>query len=353
MQVWIFSVINFIIILGLLVLAHEGGHYLATKRAKMRVDEFAIGMGPILARLGHHGETLFTIRWLPIGGFVKIAGMTPDEEDIEGGFSTKPWGQRVFAVFAGPLASILFGYIVFVFLCMSVGVADRPLPVVDVVSPNSEASRIGLKTGDRILAIDNQPTPNWDTMYNIVKVSGGKVITLSIKRGSSQIELKASPKNIDPLSGKFSQNAKIGFSPEYELKRLGPAQAFVFGSQFTVRMLGDMVGMFKSGKKIKENVGGPIAIVSITRKATEKGFGSLLMLAGSLSISLGFINLFPIPILDGGHILLLFVERLRGGRKLSLRAQVVVQYIGLVMIVGIFMSVMYLDIARIINHKMP
>lgn len=340
------SAINFILIISILVIAHELGHYLAAKQCGMMAEEFSVGMGPIAAKLFRRGETLFTLRWLPIGGFVRITGMMPEEEHVEGGFNTKPLRQRMWVVFAGPLASLLFGYVAITGLGMFAGVPDfeKPIPVVDDVMPKSAAARAGLQTGDRIVQIDDAPIAQWAEIRQHIRESEGKELRLTVLRGGVRIVLSAKPE-IDPLAKEF----KLGFLPSLEMRRLGPIAAVVNGTMVTGRFVGQIAGIFTHPRAMKDQVGGPIAIGRLTHSATQKGLYWIVFFAATLSISLGILNLLPIPVLDGGHLMLFTLEWLRGGRKLSPSSQMVVQYVGLAAIALIFVSVMYLDIGRLVG----
>lgn len=357
------TILAFLVIIGILVVAHEFGHFLAARLCRMQVDEFALGMGPRLLILGRQKETLFTLRAFPLGGFVRISGMEEPEHPLPPAnhFYGRPLYQRALTVLAGPLFSLLLGYFVFITLGMTAGIAtDRPINRVASVSPGSEAQRMGLRPGDLIAEIDGVSVENGNQMMKLIRERPNKRIRVLVYRGNREEVLFGTPR---PEEDTVTVNGKkqtvtigrFGFRPDSEMERLGPVESFRRGNQITLHMMQAIGGMFSKGsmRDLRDNVGGPVAIITLSGQAAQQGLGALLGLTGSLSISLGIFNLLPVPILDGGHLLLFFVEWIRRGKRLSLRALQMVQGVGLALLLMLLLLVTANDILRLITNGLP
>lgn len=353
------TTIVFILMLGVLVIAHEFGHFIVAKLCKMKVEEFAVGMGPRVVRLTKRAETEYTIRAFPIGGFVKITGMEadPSAESVPGEFYASPLWQRALVVLAGPIMSLLLGYVIFCGMGMTVGVEnpDRPLNQVFYVQDGSEASRIGMQAGDTIAQINDQPITSGKQMMRIIHNSPGKRLKLGItSRNGAKKVLFGTPKSTPLATDERVDGRKVrgllGFVPQFEKDRLGVIESISNGTIITAKMLKAIPEQVFSSK-VKDNVGGPVAIVTITNSASKQGAGAVLALTAALSVSLGFFNLLPIPVLDGGHLLLFLVEFLRRGKRLSAKLQNAVQSVGLALLLTIFVLVTANDLSKLFTHK--
>ena len=347
------TAIVFILMLGILVVAHEFGHFIVAKLCKMKVEEFAVGMGARVVQIAKKNETEYNIRALPIGGFVKISGMDadPNEAPVPGEFYSAPLWQRFLVVLAGPVMSLLLGYVIFCMMGVTVGVenADRPLNKVYFVQPQTEAARIGLKAGDTIAYINDVPITSGKQMMDVIHGSPGKRIKIRVvtAEGMSKL-LIGTPKptpSADP-NDKGKVNGLLGFVPQFEKEKLSVAKSVVNGTLITYQMLKSIPEQVFSAK-VKDNIGGPVAIVTITNTASKQGPAAVLALTGALSVSLGFFNLLPIPVLDGGHLMLFFIEYLRRGKRLSAKLQNTVQAVGLAVLLTIFMLVTANDLSRL------
>ncbi len=349
------TTITFILMLGVLVVAHEFGHFIVAKMCKMKVEEFAVGMGPRILRLAKKAETEYNIRAFPIGGFVKITGMeaNPSAEPVPGEFYSRPLWQRALVVLAGPVMSLLLGYVIFCGMGMTVGVEnpDRPLNQVYYVQPKTEAERMGLTAGDTIVQINDVKVTTGNQMMKIIHDSPGERIKLAVtsSEGGKRV-LFGTPKPTpvapaDRVNGK-SIRGLLGFVPKFETERLTVFGSIVNGTIITGKML-QAIPKLVFSPKVKDNIGGPVAIVNITDSASKQGPAAVLALTGSLSVSLGFFNLLPIPVLDGGHLLLFFVEFLRRGKRLSAKLQNAVQTVGLALLLTIFVLVTANDLKNL------
>ena len=346
---YITTALALIVLLGTLVLFHEVGHFTMAKLFRIRVDEFAFGFGPKWIRLFKRGDTEYTIHPFPLGGFVKLAGMDPGEEDVPNGFNTKPVWQRIVVYLAGALMSFALAALVFSLMGVTTGlpVTGDIVNRVEFVYPDTAAEKAGLRTADYIIAIDGEAISSGERMVKIIHGSPGKALRLTVKRGEKVFTAYATPK-AEEVDGKMI--GLLGFMPTPKLQRIGVGESVLYGMDRTrVFVVGIVTVIFS--KEVGENVGGPIAIADATKTSVKRGVFGFLQLMAILSLSLGVINLLPIPILDGGAIVLLAAEGVRG-RRLSPRTLEVAQRIGLLLIAAIFFSIMYLDLSRLVDGRL-
>jgi regulator of sigma E protease len=388
------TVITYPCILGVLVVVHEWGHFIVARLCNIRVDEFSIGFGPRAIRIGKRGDTEYNIRWIPLGGYVKIAGMEPDEEpfinardkakdllsrgssetesaiskaplfaenlpnvdetevqkqeDDINGFYSKPLWQRSMVIFAGPLISFVFGY----FLLLMMGcINGMPAAsnVVAAVRPGSVAAQIHMKVNDQIVKIDNTVIVNGDQMVDIIHGSNHKVLTLTVHRGNSTVILKGAPV-VQKDSG--TTEPIFGFTPGERFEHVGLAASIRDGNTITVTLLTMLWDMVKRHNitDFRQHARGPVGIAVATYQAVKGGFPEVYFLAAQISISLAIFNLLPIPILDGGHLLMFAVEATRRGRRLSVAQTQNYLLAGLAIIGLLFVAIMVNDISQRFHH---
>jgi regulator of sigma E protease len=338
----------FFLLLGILVFFHELGHFTVAKLLKVRVEEFAFGFGPKWITLFRLGETEYTIHPIPLGGFVKLAGEGYGEPMVEGSFNGKPWYQRWCVLFAGPLASFLLAYFVFCSLGMTVGmqVSDKTRNIVDDVMPGSLAEKAGLRVGDVIIQINDQPIRTGIEMVQAIRSKPGIPVTIVALRDHNRVVIHAVP---EPTIQEGKKIGLLGFMATPELTRVGLAQSVKYGTLATLGY-GRAVAQKIFSREVTKDVGGPIAIAKETKSSIKRGVGGYLLLIAMLSWSLGIVNLLPIPVVDGGQMLLAVIEGAKG-KRLSQRTMEVAQMIGLATIAILFVMVMYLDISKLhIGH---
>ncbi len=342
----------------LLVAAHEIGHMWVAKRFRMHVEEFAIGIGPILVRLGRDRDgTLYTIRALPLGGFVRIAGMLPDEAQHPNSFASRPLHARFLTVLAGPLASILFGFILFVLVGLTAGLpSNKTTPRIRFVQPDSPAQKAGLRIGDVIVAVNSQPVATTEQAAKIIRVSANKPIQISFRRDGQIRTVEVTPREeeITVARGKKEKIGRIGVVWHTERRREPIGVVLKQGALLTVTIT---VGIIDSLRRLLfgqgniHEVGSIISIASVTDATARLGFADVADFAAALSTMLGIVNLLPIPILDGGYLLLFLVEAIRR-RQLSAEAMARVQAIGLVIVLALFLTVFSLDLYKLVTGKL-
>lgn len=352
------SVTSFIIVLGLLIIVHEFGHFILAKMFNIKVLKFSIGFGPKL--FGRQfGETEYLLSAFPLGGYVKMLGEQNGEEvpveDADRSFAKKPVWQRFCVVAAGPVSNLLFA--VFLFF-MIFAVAGLPTPVdntvIGAVNADSPAQLAGLKAGDRIMAINGRETGKWLEVADLISNSDGKPVLLLIDRQGERLEITGQPA-IAPSRNIFGEEVAkrymLGISRSeavtYEKIPLGLAVKAGFAQTWTFIYL-TIMGIVKMIQAVipASDLGGPIMIAQMAGKQMDAGWINLVYFMGLISVNLGVLNLLPIPILDGGHLMFFSYEALRR-RPVSQRAMEICQQIGLVILVSLMIFVFYNDIARL------
>lgn len=335
-----------VFVFGLLVLVHEFGHFITAKMTGMRVDEFAIGFGPKLISR-KHGETVYSLRAIPLGGFNDIAGMDPDNNTAgERGFCAKPVLSRMIVILAGATMNFVLPILLFFVIFAALGeMKPSNEPVIGEVIAGFSAERAGLKANDRILSVDGQAVATWNEFTDKIKgVAAGQEILLQYKRGE-----EVGSVSVTPQFDSRANRALIGVQSAavYEDKSLPEAFTLAVNHtrDITVAMLEAIVGLFKDPGQT-EHLAGPIGIVQMSGQVAERGFIPLLNFAALLSINLGIINLLPVPVLDGGHFVNLFIEAVRG-KPLGSKAVAYTQRVGIALLLMLMIFATKNDIVRV------
>lgn len=359
---------NFILVLCVLVFVHELGHYLVARMCGVRVETFSVGFGREIFGWTDRGNTRWKISILPLGGYVKMFGehsiveegdtpgrpraMTAEERAVS--FSHKSVGQRAAIVVAGPAANFLFAIVALAILFVAVG---RPVPAdfaeqgIGHVQEGSAAAAAGMQTGDRILAVNGAPVQTFDDLRRTVLGSGGEALHMQVLRDGREIELVATPDaaTVETEHGESVQYRLGVHGPLPEYKQLGAAEALIQGGAETWRMTSvtlTAVWEMIVGSRGTEELGGPVRIVQLSNDFAQMGALSLVGFTVLLSINLGLINLFPIPMLDGGHLVFIGIEALRG-KPLDERIQEYSLRIGLALILFLMIFVTVNDFIHI------
>lgn len=338
------TAVSFVVIFGTIVFFHELGHFAVAKAFGVRVFEFALGFGPPLFRLTR-GGTQYSIRIIPLGGFVKLAGMDPAldpnqelEEDDERNFNRRPIWQRMAIIAAGPFMNFLLAFVLIASYYMMVFVP----PTVTRVVQGSAAYEAGLVPGDVIQAVDGTRTESADEVIALVQPSSGSELQLTILRGEQTRMIRVVPR-LDPATGVGLLGIELKSQP-----RLGPVRAAQYAAGDTWRgtvAIVQAIGSMITGKS-EVDLRGPIGIISITGEAARQGMGALVSLAIGLNLNLGLLNLLPIPVLDGGWLVLLALEGIRG-RPLDPAQRGLAQFIGLVIILLLMVFAVYQDVLHL------
>lgn len=335
-----------VFVFGLLVLVHEFGHFITAKITGMRVDEFAIGFGPKLISR-KHGETVYSLRAIPLGGFNDIAGMDPDNNTAgERGYCEKPVLSRMVVILAGAGMNFVLPIILFFMIFATLGVGKPSNePIIGDVIPGMSAQAVGLKAGDKILSVEGQAVGTWKEFTDKLKnISAEQNIQLEYKRGEQVSTVTLTPKYIEQ-----EKRALVGVqsSVVYESKTLPEAWTLsvTHTKNITVAMLEAIANLFKEPSQT-ENLAGPIGIVQMSGQVAERGLIPLLNFAALLSINLGIVNLLPVPVLDGGHFVNLCIEAIRG-KPLGAKAVAYTQRVGIALLLMLMLFATKNDIVRV------
>ena len=361
-------IVPFLFVLTIVVFFHELGHFYAARRCGVKVEVFSVGFGKSLASWYDKHGTEWKIGWLPLGGYVKFFGdeneaSAPDAEKLKAleddarkdTLFYKPLWQRAIVVAAGPVANFILAIIIFASLYTLFGqrVTD---PVVGVVAENSAAERAGMQVGDLILKIDGDEIHTFSEVRRLVTVNANIPLEFVVDRGGAEVTLTATPDRVLEVDR---------FGNEYHLGRLGvavnatedsirhirydPFTAIWMGAEesyFIVEQTFVVLGRIIMGRESAESLGGPIRIAQISGQTATLGLIALINLTAVLSVSIGLINLFPIPMLDGGHLAFYAYEAV-AGKPLSEKAQEIGMRIGLSMVMMLFLFVTWNDLSRL------
>lgn len=331
-----------IFVFGLLVLVHELGHFFTAKMVGMRVDEFAIGFGPKLISY-QYGETLYSLRIVPLGGFNKIAGMDPDEEQDQYSFNAKSIPARMLVIVAGSAMNFVLPVVLFMTIFLSAGI-DTPSaqPIIGNVFAGRPAAHAGLVVGDRIVAVNNVEITSWQQFVSIVQVNANNKLALRYEHQGNLLNTTVTPEYDEKAN-----RGIIGIMPQLDKKYPGFVEAVSLACKQTYMVASSMVvgiGQMITGK-VAADVAGPIGVAQMAGEVAKLGLMPLLQFAAFLSINLGLINLLPVPVLDGGHLVTLAVEGLRG-KPLEKKHMQFIQMIGFTLLMLLFLLATYKDISR-------
>jgi len=413
------TVISIILVIGAIIFFHELGHLLLAKRAGILCREFAIGFGPKIFSF-RKGETLYTFRLLPLGGFVRMAGEDPEVVEIKPGhdvalvlndkgevekiilnnkkeypeatflnvnkidledqlfvegydveeelvkfsvhpqamilhnrqetqiaprnrqFGSKTIGQRALAIFAGPLANFILAFAILFGYAAYAGVQTNQ---IDRVMENSPADEAGLQTGDRIVSVNNQAVSSWRELTRLISQSPGQEMKLIIERGQQQLQLSVIPETISNEDGTITQG-RIGVTSMLERSFIG---AISYGATTTLdfaQLIFKSLGMLVTGGVKLDDLAGPVGIINITGDMAQRGLPSLLSWTAILSVNVGILNLLPLPALDGGRLMFLGIEAVRG-RPIDPHKEGMVHFIGFALLMLLILVVTWNDIQRL------
>jgi len=336
------TILAAIFVFGVLVTVHEFGHFITAKLTGMRVDEFAVGFGPKIYQTTE-GETQYSLRLIPLGGYNKIAGMDPEEEPTPDGFNSKSIISRMLVILAGPIMNFILPVLLF-FCIFAINGIDQPVNenVIGDVIPGKPAAQAGLMAGDRILSINGENMITFDGLVATLAKYPNQEVTLEVQRDGKVSEYKI----VSEYNEEFKRPL-IGVYPKFTKQSLSIFDAAKFSVIHTKNiMLGMVNGLIKiiSGKAPAE-VSGPIGVAQMAGEVAQQGIMSLLNFVAFLSINLGIMNLLPIPALDGGHFIVLSIEALRG-KSLSARTMNIIQMIGFALILAITLAATFMDLTK-------
>jgi len=338
----VLTLVAFVVVFGTIVFFHELGHFVVAKLAGIRVYEFALGFGPSIAKV-RRGETDYSIRVFPLGGFVKLAGMDEaenfedevDEHDPRS-FVNKPLPVRLGTIAAGPFMNFVLAVIL---LTVYFSLAVIP-PTIVQIEAQSPAHLAGLLPGDEFVEIDGNPVKTSAEIVEIIQAHPEEELQVTVKREGKLLTIPVRP---TLEKGRGAIGVAIDHKPRYPISVSVPAavrQTWQMAGQL-VKALGQMI----TGR-IEPELSGPIGIVQIVGQSARQGLPSLLILAVVLNVNLGLLNLLPIPVLDGGWLLILIIEALRG-RPLAPESRGIAQFVGLALLILLMIFATFQDISRL------
>ncbi len=348
------SILAFIVVLGVLIFFHEFGHFIVARLCGVGVETFSLGFGHKIYKK-KIGFTEYCLSVIPLGGYVKMVGEEPGssikDEDIKRSFTHKKLYQKMLIVAAGPVFNFLLAIIIF-YVIFQVSGLYLVKPVVGGVAKNSPAMKAGIHKGDIIKQIENTPIESWHDMVGLISGAKGNEINILIDRNGRKIlmELKPEAKKSKDIFGEEVERYMIGISSSGEVynKRLNPLQAMGASLGKTwdfVDLTFLSVAKIMNGSLSSSNLGGPIMIAQMAGKEAEAGAANFTFFIAMLSINLGIINLFPIPVLDGGHLFFFLIEAVTG-KPVSDKVHEKANQIGIALIVALMVFVFYNDIMR-------
>ncbi|MDF1614865.1 RIP metalloprotease RseP [Desulfurivibrio dismutans] len=354
------TILSFIVVLGILIFVHEFGHFIVAKLFNVKVLKFSLGFGPRL--FGRRiGETDYQVSALPLGGYVNMLGENPgettDHDDTERSFSGKPLWQRFLIVAAGPFFNLGFAVLLFFLIYALVGL-PQPVPGTKIgeVAPDSPAAEAGLLAGDRILTVNGMATEDWEDVSRLIRDSEGRPVTLDIHRNGDVLQVTSTPEQqeVKNIFGEVvGQRYMLGVtrSSEVEYRSISLFEALGAGFSQTWGLIWlTLVAIVKMIQQIipATELGGPILIAQLAGQQMEVGWINFVYFIALISINLGILNLLPIPVLDGGHLVFFTVEAITR-RPVSMKVREVAQQVGILLLLALMFFVFYNDIMRLLN----
>jgi regulator of sigma E protease len=361
-------IVPFVFVLTIVVFFHELGHFWVARRCGVSVETFSIGFGRSLLRWKDRHGTDWQIGWIPLGGYVKFSGdenaaSVPDSEKLHSmsddargkSLHFKPLWQRVAVVSAGPIANFILAIVIFSALFMSFG-QQIVRPIIAQVIEDSAAARAGFTAGDRIIAIDGNQVDGFNDVQRVVTVNADQNLTFTIERGNALMNIVATPERVLERD-RFGNEFKIGrlgvsaaaSSDSVTMRKFGPIDAVVKATEetyFIIEQTFVMIGRIITGRESVDVLGGPIKIAQISGQTATLGLIALIHLTAVISVSIGLINLFPIPMLDGGHLMFYAYEGVFG-KPMSQRVQDIGMRVGLGMVLTLFVFVTWNDLSQL------
>lgn len=336
------TILATIFVFGIIVFIHEFGHFITAKASGMRVDEFAIGFGPALVKK-QKGETLYSIRAIPLGGYNKIAGMMPDEELDDRSFLNKPVWKRFIVIFAGAFFNFLLAIVIFFGVFVTYGQQTPSTePVIGRIVNDSPAVAAHLEMNDRITTINGKAVKEWSGITTLLKGTENTVVTMMVERQGELKEVSIIP------TAASNGRAIIGINPQINSTPYSIGDAATLSVTATLAILKEMVNtlwLMITGQMAAQ-VSGPIGVAQAAGEMAQFGFVYLLNFTAILSLNLGVINLLPVPALDGGHLILLIIEGITR-RRMPPKALQYIQMTGVILLIALFIYATTHDISRL------
>ena len=355
------TIVSTIVVLGVLIFVHELGHFLVAKWSGVTVLKFSLGFGPRLLGI-KRGDTEYLLSLIPLGGYVKMLGEDPEDEvsqdKLAGSFASQPVSKRMAIVLAGPSSNLLLAIVIFTLVYAFAGI---PVLTTEIgsVSAESPAEQAGILTGDKVLSINGEEMESWDELSSTIEKHGENPLALRIQRGEEVMDVTVTPKvtEIKNLFGEPIKRPVIGVSAsgKSSIKEVNPLYA---GYHSLLQTWNLSKLFFLTIVKLIERVvplqtlGGPILIAQMAGQQAAEGLLNLIYFTALISVNLAILNLLPIPVLDGGHLLFFTIEAILG-RPVALKKIEIAQKVGMVFLLVLMVFVFYNDIMRLLPSYKP
>lgn len=342
------TLLAFIVTIGVIITIHEVGHFVAARLTKTRVKRFSIGFPPA-AISKKVGETEFILAWIPLGGYVQIAGMVDESLDDEGitgasdEFMSKNVFQKVFILAAGVLMNYLTAFVIIAGLTASLGIGDVRNTTVGEVISGMPALSGGLRAGDKITAVDGKPTSTWDDLVGAIG-SAGDSVALQVERAGEVLALRFPTRKSEDGNRKV-----IGVAPQIDIRPATLVDMVQQGADFCWSTTAGIVGFLgglATGESSVSQLAGPLGVAKMSGESARQGSGAFLFFIAYVSVSIGFLNILPFPALDGGHIIYALIETVIR-RPIPTKVKLWTQQIGMGLLILLVVFVSYHDIVRI------
>lgn len=315
---------------------HEFGHFIVAKLSGSRVNEFSIGFGPRLFKK-KYGETEYSFRALLFGGYVALEGEDEKSNDPRA-IVNKPWPVRLAVFAAGPLMNILLAFLLLFIVFFSIG---RPIPQIKSVMEGYPAEKAGILPGDKIVMVNNTKINTWEELEKAISSSKGETLTIEVQRGNEILQ-----KQVKPVFDKEASKVMIGIIPAHKRSISLAIKTAISQTIYFSKLIILFLVMLVTGKVSVNDIMGPVGIVQAVGTVAKTGVMNLLAFSALISVNLGLFNLLPLPALDGGRILFVLAEAIRG-KPLPPEKEGYIHYLGFLLLIALLIFVTYRDILRI------
>ena len=348
------SILSFIAVLGIIVFVHELGHFLAAKLVGIRVEQFSLGFPPKM--IGRKwGETEYMISWLPLGGYVKMAGMIDeslDDKPLTGApweFMSKNFFQKVFAISAGVIMNFILAFVIYTIITLNLGIGEVGSAKIGAVEAGMPADSLGLQRGDLIIAVNGDSIADWSAMAKVIHSYPEQEIEISWMREGEVFSGKVMTVADETIVGdEIKTVGLIGIGPHVDRRPAGFVESVISGGRTTVEIAGLSIltiKMLVTGQAGIKDLVGPVGIVHFSGESARSGMVVFFGFIAFISVNIGFLNILPIPALDGGHLVYIVIESVIR-RPISSKVKIIVQQVGMALLLVLLLVISYNDIMR-------
>ncbi|WP_018130788.1 RIP metalloprotease RseP [Effusibacillus pohliae] len=346
------NIVMALLALGILIFIHELGHFWAARATGVKVEEFAVGFGHPILKF-RRGETVYRLNWFPFGGYVKMLGEdNPEAANAPDNFNNRPLAARMLVIVAGVLMNFLGAIVILALMINLFGFPTNDIKDIYVakVAQGSPAEQAGLQPNDRLLEINGKKIVTQNDFTREIQANEGRPVTVRVQRDTRTLDLQVTPVrqgNNPPMIG-------IGIDGTRVYQKYG---GFLQNTYFAIRHTGEITYMtvdgfakLVTGQLAFKDMAGPVGIIQVTGQASQAGLPSYLYIMAMLSVNLAVLNLVPIPGLDGGRLLFLIIEGLRGGKRIPLEKEASINLIGILFLLGLMVIVTFQDVFKLISQ---